>query len=110
MHPHLEGERFVSCYELIQALNECHQRSFLEQAIGVCNTEKEYLSRCLHDARIADVKSRSKKSKEISMKRQEIVNKMKEEEFGEGKYLKTLLFEKIKERDAKLASEKASKQ
>ena len=109
MHPHLENERFVSCYELIQALNECHQKNFLQQAIGACNQEKEYLSRCLHEARLADIKTRTKESKENSKKREDLVNKMKEEEFGEGEYLKTLLFEKIKEREAKLAMEKNNK-
>lgn len=109
MHPHLESERFVSCYELIQALNECHQKHFLQQAVGACNGEKEYLSRCLHDARIAGINAHLEKSKGFNKKRQEALDKMKEEEFGEGEYLKTLLFEKIKERDAKLAMEKADK-
>ncbi|KAL6928033.1 hypothetical protein ACO0SA_002759 [Hanseniaspora valbyensis] len=107
MHPHLEGERFVSCYELIQALNECHQRAFLSQAVGACNIEKDSLSRCLHEARIDGVNQNINKSKEANAIREQKIRQMREEEFGEGEYLKKLLQEKIKERDLKLSKQKA---
>ncbi|XBW37908.1 hypothetical protein QEN19_003488 [Hanseniaspora menglaensis] len=110
MHPHLEGERFSSCYELIQALNECHQKAFLKQAVGACNIEKDSLSRCLHEARVDGVNQNLNKAKEVNAYRDKKIRQMREEEFGEGEYLKKLLQEKIKERDQKLVKEKAEGQ
>lgn len=109
MHPHLEGERFVSCYELIQALNECHQKAFLRQAVGECNIEKDSLTRCLHEARVEGVNQNINKSKENNTVREKKIRQMREEEFGEGEYLKKLLQEKIRERDQKLARESSGK-
>lgn len=110
MHPHLEGERFVSCYELIQALNECHQRAFLKQAIGECNIEKDSLSRCLHEARIDGVNENINNSKKVNALREKKIRQMREEEFGEGEYLKTLLKEKLEERKMKLEKQQREAQ
>ncbi|AET39714.1 Cmc2p Ecym_4693 [Eremothecium cymbalariae DBVPG len=91
MHPQLQAQRFHSCLDLIQALDKCHQAEFYKKAFGYCNNEKEELSKCLHEARLADQKDNILKNKE---KRKMIDQKWKqieEEEFGEDAILKKII-------------------
>lgn len=91
MHPQLDSPRFISCHEVIQALEECHQRSYIERCFGVCNNEKDALVQCLHEARLETQKHLILQRKEKQKKVRESWKKLKEEEYGEDQLLKKLL-------------------
>ncbi|KAL6937841.1 hypothetical protein ACO0RG_004365 [Hanseniaspora osmophila] len=94
-----------ACYDLIQALNECHQKEYYKRALGLCNVEKDALSKCLHDARLEGTKYAINKNKEKRKRLEEKWKKMQEEQYGEDMFLKKLLQKKIAERDGKVAAE-----
>jgi COX assembly protein 2 len=91
MHPQLDSPRFISCTELIQALEECHQKSYLQRCLGLCNNETEALTNCLHEARLETQKHLILKKKEKQKKLTETWKKLKDEEYGEDQLLKKLL-------------------
>ncbi|KAH3902612.1 Cmc2p SCDLUD_000192 [Saccharomycodes ludwigii] len=98
MHPQLESERFTSCYDLIQALDKCHQSEFYKRAFGLCNNEKEALSKCLHEARVEGTKSYIKKRREEKKIIEAKWKKVEEEEFGEDAILKKILQKQLAKR------------
>ncbi|ODV78341.1 UPF0287-domain-containing protein [Suhomyces tanzawaensis NRRL Y-17324] len=101
MHPQLDKNRFDTCEKLMDALEECHRQEFLKQALGVCNFEKDELSKCLHHTRTNDANARIRASRE-KQKRLEQKRKQNEEElYGKNGYLK-----KVIEMDLKAKSEK----
>lgn len=91
MHPQLEAKRFNSCVDFIQALDQCHQKEYYKRLFGLCDIEKEALSRCLHEAR----KSGEKEQIAIMREKRKAVEgkwkQMEEEEYGEDLVLKKLL-------------------
>lgn len=75
----------------MDALEECHRQEFLKQALGMCNFEKDELSKCLHYTRVQDANDRIRLSKE-RQKRFELKKKEREEEeYGKNGYLKKVL-------------------
>lgn len=80
-----------ACLDLIQALDKCHQAEYYKRALGLCNNEKEALSRCLHEARLAGERRYIKESREKHKKIQEKWKKMEEEEYGEDAILKKII-------------------
>ncbi|CCE91054.1 Cmc2p TDEL_0C01650 [Torulaspora delbrueckii] len=91
MHPQLESKRFNSCYDLIVALDKCHQKEYYKRIFGLCNNEKDALTKCLHDARLAGERDLIKQRRE---ERKAVENKWKkidEEEYGEDAILKKIL-------------------
>ncbi|CDR40216.1 CYFA0S04e06106g1_1 [Cyberlindnera fabianii] len=91
MHPQLDSPRFISCQEVIEALEQCHRRSYLERCFGICNNEKEALTKCLHEARMESQKHQILKRKEERKKVQDNWKKLKEDEYGDEQFLKKLL-------------------
>lgn len=72
----------------------------MKKAFGLCNVPKENLSKCLHEARIAqsvaDLEARKKKKQNIEKK----WKAMKEEEYGKDLKLKKVIEEEMKKRSA----------
>ncbi|ABN67942.1 predicted protein [Scheffersomyces stipitis CBS 6054] len=99
MHPQLDKNRFDPCEKLMDALEECHRQEFLKQCLGMCNFEKDELSKCLHYTRVEDAKTRIRESRERN-KKFEMKRKQNEEEiYGKNGYLKKMI---QKEAEAKL--------
>lgn len=94
-----------ACYDFIQALDKCHQAEYYKRAFGLCNNEKEALSKCLHEARLDGVRRYIKKSKEKQEKIHARWKEMEEEEYGEDAILKKIIQRQIdkqnKEQEAK---------
>ncbi|CAI5760430.1 unnamed protein product [Candida verbasci] len=91
MHPQLDKNRFDTCEKLMDALEECHRQEFIKQCLGLCNFEKEQLSKCLHYTRINDSKDRIMKSREKA-KKLEMRKRLNEEEiYGKNNYLKKVI-------------------
>lgn len=93
MHPQLDRQRFEPCEKLMDALEECHRQEFLKQALGMCNFEKDELSKCLHYTRVQDANDRIRLSRERQKRLDEKKKAREEEEFGKNNYLKKV-FEK----------------
>lgn len=95
MHPQVHSPRFISCHEYIEALEECHQTEFLKRCFGLCNNQKEALSKCLHEARIEGQKYQFYQSRQKKAAMEAKWKKSKEEEYGEDEFLKKLLEREI---------------
>lgn len=91
MHPQLDKNRFDTCEKLMDALEECHKQEFLKQALGVCNFEKDELTKCLHLTRVEDAKERIRLSKERQRGMLEKKKKIEEETYGKNGYLKKVI-------------------
>lgn len=91
MHPQLDKQRFDTCERLMDALEECHRQSFLKQTLGVCNFEKDELTKCLHHTRTNDSYERIKRSKEKMKKLAEKRKEAEEETYGKNGYLKKVI-------------------
>lgn len=91
MHPQLDKNRFDTCEKLMDALEECHKQEFLKQALGVCNFEKDELTKCLHLTRVEDAKERIRLSKERQRGMLEKQKKIEEETYGKNGYLKKVI-------------------
>ncbi|CDO95011.1 unnamed protein product [Kluyveromyces dobzhanskii CBS 2104] len=91
MHPQLEAERFHSCIDLIQALDTCHRKEYYKRALGLCNNEKEALSKCLHEARLSGERQYILASREKKKVIEEKWKKLEEEEYGEDAVLKKII-------------------
>ncbi|SCV99751.1 LAFE_0B01706g1_1 [Lachancea fermentati] len=91
MHPQLEAERFHSCLDFIQALDKCHQAEYYKRALGLCNNEKEALTKCLHEARLEGERRYIKESRE----KQKVIHakwkQIEEEQYGEDAILKKII-------------------
>ncbi|EDO15535.1 hypothetical protein Kpol_479p23 [Vanderwaltozyma polyspora DSM 70294] len=91
MHPQLEAQRFYSCAEFIDALERCHEKEFYKRMFGVCNNEKEALTKCLKETK----RTLTIKSIEESKAKRKVIEdkwkKSKEEEFGEDAILKKIM-------------------
>lgn len=91
MHPQLDRTRFDTCEKLMDALEECHRKDFYKKAMGICNYEKEELSKCLHFTRTNDAADRIRASREKA-KIMEARKKEREEElYGKNGYLKKVI-------------------
>lgn len=91
MHPQLDRQRFEPCEKLMDALEECHRQEFLKQALGMCNFEKDELSKCLYYTRVQDANDRIRLSKERQKKFELKKKEREEEEYGKNGYLKKVL-------------------
>lgn len=91
MHPQLEAKRFNSCIDFIHALDQCHQREYYKRMFGLCDIEKEALSKCLHEARKNGEKEQIGIMREKRKALENKWRKMDEEEYGEDLVLKKLL-------------------
>ncbi len=80
-----------ACVDYIEALEKCHQQEYLKRCFGICNNQKEALSKCLHEARLETQKHLILKSREKQKGFRESWKKMDEEAYGEEEFLKKLL-------------------
>ncbi|CCK68683.1 Cmc2p KNAG_0B02410 [Huiozyma naganishii CBS 8797] len=99
MHPQLEAERFISCKEFIDALDKCHHQEFYKRMFGVCNNEKDALSKCLKEASFQTKKAALAKSRS---KRDSLEKKwriLEDEEAGDDKVVRILLQREIAKRE-----------
>lgn len=91
MHPQLDRNRFDPCEKLMDALEECHRQEFLKKALGMCNFEKEELTKCLHYTRVNDANDRIRQSKEKQKKFEQRRKESEEELYGKNNYLKRMI-------------------
>lgn len=98
MHPQLDKNRFDTCEKLMDALEECHKKEFLKQALGMCNFEKDELSKCLHLTRLEDSKERIRISKLKMKEAAERRKKIEEDTYGKNGYLKKVIEIEAKKR------------
>ncbi|ODV70200.1 UPF0287-domain-containing protein [Hyphopichia burtonii NRRL Y-1933] len=96
MHPQLDRNRFDTCSQLMDALEECHRQEFLKQALGMCNFEKNELVKCLHHTRSEDAKERIRQSREKQRLQKLKQQQREEEEYGKNAYLKKVIEEASK--------------
>lgn len=75
----------------MDALEECHKQEFLKQAMGLCNFEKNELTKCLHLTRVEDAKERIRLSRERQKGLLERQKKAEEEMYGKNGYLKKVV-------------------
>lgn len=81
----------IACYDFIQALDKCHQKEYYKRIFGLCNNEKDALTKCLHDARLAGEREFILKRKEARKDLEKKWKQIDEEEYGEDAILKTIL-------------------
>lgn len=85
----------LACFQYIQALEECHKKNFYKKAFGVCNYQKEALSKCFRETKLeknkSTIKSNREKQREFELKWREL----QEEEYGEDLILQKILHERI---------------
>lgn len=91
MHPQLDRVRFDPCVELMDALEECHRQEFLKKALGMCNFEKDELTKCLHHSRTSTANDRIRQSRLRNKKLEERRQKNEEELYGKNGYLKKVI-------------------
>ncbi|KAK6199944.1 cytochrome c oxidase biogenesis protein Cmc1 like-domain-containing protein [Scheffersomyces amazonensis] len=91
MHPQLDKNRFDTCEKLMDALEECHRQEFMKSVLGMCNFEKDELTKCLHYTRINDAAERIEKSKIRQKKFAEMRKRADEETYGKNNYLKKMI-------------------
>ncbi|CEP60271.1 Cmc2p LALA0_S01e06898g [Lachancea lanzarotensis] len=103
MHPQLEAQRFHSCLDLIEALDQCHQAEYYKRALGLCNNEKEALSKCLHQARYEVGKAAILQNREKQKKMDARWKQIKEEEYGEDAILQRIIQEQVAKRQKEAA-------
>jgi COX assembly protein 2 len=65
----------VACWEVINALEECHARGFLWKSVGMCNGAKEKVTACLG----AERKKRATANRETARARRDKIKKMEDE-------------------------------
>lgn len=82
---------FLACIDYIEALEKCHQQEYIKRCFGICNNQKEMLSKCLHEARLETQKHLILKTREKQKVFKEKWQKNAEEEYGEDQFLKKLL-------------------
>lgn len=82
----------------MDALEECHKKEFLKQALGMCNFEKDELSKCLHLTRLEDSKERIRLSKLKMKEAAERRKKIEEDTYGKNGYLKKVIEIEAKKR------------
>lgn len=99
MHPQLDKRRFDTCEKLMDALEECHRQSLLKQSLGVCNFEKDELSKCLHYTRVNDANERIKQSRERNKRLEQKRKQVEEELYGKNGYLKKVIEKEKKDRN-----------
>lgn len=75
----------------MDALDQCHRQEFLARAAGMCNFEKDELSKCLHFTRVEDSKARIMESRAKNKAWQARRKQTEEEEFGKNGYLRKVV-------------------
>lgn len=83
---------------MIQALDKCHKKEFYKRALGLCNNEKEALSKCLHEARVSGERAYIKESRDKKKRIDEKWKKLEEEEYGEDAILKKIIQRQVAKR------------
>ncbi|KAG4443708.1 hypothetical protein IFR05_000797 [Cadophora sp. M221] len=63
MHPHLHTKDNTACEEVMMALDECHARGFLWKSLGMCNSAKTQVNKCLRAQRLERTKVNREKAK-----------------------------------------------
>lgn len=91
MHPQLDKVRFDPCVHLMDALEECHRQEFLKKALGMCNFEKDELTKCLHHTRVSAANDRIRESREKNKRLEERRKRNEEEMYGKNGYLKKVI-------------------
>ncbi|RKP32679.1 UPF0287-domain-containing protein [Metschnikowia bicuspidata] len=91
MHPQLDRNRFDKCEKLMEALEQCHNQVFLKQLMGLCNFEKDELSKCLHVTRMEQSKAHIKATRDKQKAIQKTLRKEEEEVYGKNNYLKKVV-------------------
>ncbi|KAG9233245.1 cytochrome c oxidase biogenesis protein Cmc1-like protein [Amylocarpus encephaloides] len=75
MHPHLHTKDNTACEEVMSILDECHARGFLWKSMGMCNSAKTAVNKCLRAQRL----ERTRVNREVAKKKnEEIKEKWKE--------------------------------
>lgn len=87
----MDKNRFDTCEKLMDALEECHRKEFLKQAMGLCNFEKNELTKCLHLTRVEDAKERIRISREKQKAVEEKRKRAEEETYGKNGYLRKVI-------------------
>lgn len=95
MHPQLDRVRFDPCASLMDALEECHRQEFLKKALGMCNFEKDELSKCLHHTRVSSQNDRIRESRLKQKKYEERKKKEQEELYGKNNILKKVIEKEV---------------
>lgn len=72
-------------------MDKCHQNEYYKRIFGLCNNEKDALTKCLHDARLDGQKQFIEKSRDKRKVLEEKWKKIDEEEFGEDAILKKII-------------------
>ncbi|KAH6675708.1 cytochrome c oxidase biogenesis protein Cmc1-like protein [Halenospora varia] len=76
MHPHLHTKDNRACEEVMTILDECHARGFLWKSMGMCNSAKTAVNKCLRAQRLertaANRAAAKAKNEEIRQKWAEI--------------------------------------
>lgn len=75
----------------MEALERCHNQAFVKQLMGMCNFEKDELSKCLHVTRVEDSKARIRVTREKQKAIQALMKKGEEETYGKNNYLKKVV-------------------
>lgn len=83
----------------MDALEECHRKEFLSQALGMCNFEKDELSKCLHTTRVEDAKTRIRARLEKQRAAEEQRKKIEEDTYGKNGYLRKVIEIEAKKRE-----------
>ncbi|CAO3695895.1 unnamed protein product [Rhizopus stolonifer] len=78
MHPPLEAHKQEGCYQVIEALNECHRAGTFNKFIGTCNAAKTAVDACLQQEFLAQRKVNKEISKEKRRKMEAIWKEMEE--------------------------------
>ncbi|KAJ7581073.1 hypothetical protein C8J56DRAFT_959025 [Mycena floridula] len=78
MHPQLSDKKIV-CREFIEALEKCHERSFLAKMIGACNVPKDELNSCLRKERLGRAERNRESSKIRTEKREKAMREFASE-------------------------------
>lgn len=83
----------------MDALEECHRKEFLSQALGMCNFEKDELTKCLHTTRVEDAKARIRIRLEKQKAAEELRKKIEEDAYGKNGYLRKVIEIEAKKRE-----------
>lgn len=72
-------------------MDKCHRKEYYKRALGLCNNEKEALSKCLHEARLSGERRYILESREKKKVIEQKWKKLEEEEYGEDAILKKII-------------------
>ncbi|ORZ02759.1 hypothetical protein BCR43DRAFT_482112 [Syncephalastrum racemosum] len=78
MHPPLTEHQHPGCFDVILALEQCHEAGLLNKFTGACNDKKKAVDQCLKEEFLAQRAVNKVKSKEKRAKLEKIWKDMEE--------------------------------